>query len=86
MFGASSELASVVEFGFYCTSARLILGWVTVFGWENNFRVQPATIDQLSLLPSAGREMGTGQNEVMLCGWRVEAGWLIPYCGVARIR
>jgi len=24
---------------------------------------------QLSLLPSTGREMSTGQNVVMLCGW-----------------
>ena len=30
---------------------------------------------QLSLLPSAGREMSTGQRAVMLCGWGVEAGW-----------
>jgi len=36
---------------------------------------------QLSLLPSAGREMSVGQSAVMLCGWRVKAGWLelIPY-------
>jgi len=28
---------------------------------------------QLSLLPSAGREMITGQSAVMLCGWGVKA-------------
>lgn len=33
---------------------------------------------QLSLRPPAGREMSTGQNAVMLCGWGVNAGWLIP--------
>jgi len=34
---------------------------------------------QLSLLPSAGREMSTGQSEMILCGWGVKAGWLMPY-------
>jgi len=36
---------------------------------------------QLSLLPSAGREMSTGQSAAMLCrcGWGVKAGWLIPF-------
>jgi len=34
---------------------------------------------QLSLLPHAGREMSTGQSAVMLCGWVVKAGRLIPY-------
>jgi len=34
---------------------------------------------RLSLLPSAGREMSTGQSAVMLCGWGVKAGWLIPF-------
>jgi len=34
---------------------------------------------QLSLLPYAGREMSTaGQSAVMLCGWGVKSGWLIP--------
>jgi len=28
--------------------------------------------------PQAGGEMSTGQSAVMLCGWRVKAGWLIP--------
>jgi len=34
---------------------------------------------QLSLLPSAERETSTGQSAVMLCGWAVKAGWLIPF-------
>jgi len=34
--------------------------------------------DQVSLLPSVGWEMDTGQSMVMLCGWGVKAGWLIP--------
>jgi len=29
---------------------------------------------QLSLLPSAGRKISTGQSMVMLCGWAVKAG------------
>jgi len=32
---------------------------------------------QLSLLPSAGWEMSTGQMAVKLCGWEVEAGMWI---------
>ena len=32
---------------------------------------------QLSLLPTAGEKMSTGQSAVMLCGWGVEA-WFIP--------
>jgi len=34
---------------------------------------------QLSLLPSAGRDISTNQSAVMLYGWEVKAGWLIPY-------
>ena len=34
---------------------------------------------QLSLLPLAGREMSTVQRAMMLCGWGVKAGWLIPF-------
>jgi len=34
---------------------------------------------QLSLLPSFGRKMSTGQSAVMRCGWGVKAGWLIPF-------
>jgi len=36
---------------------------------------------QLNLLPSAGREMSTGQSAVMLCGWGGKAGCLIPSMG-----
>jgi len=35
--------------------------------------------DQLSLLPSVGQEMSTGQSAMMLCGWGVKAGWLIAF-------
>ena len=38
---------------------------------------------QLSLLPSVGRQMSTGQSAVTRCGWGVKAGWLIPFVWVA---
>jgi len=34
---------------------------------------------QLSLLPSVGREMSTGQIDVMLCGWGVKERRFIPF-------
>ena len=36
---------------------------------------------QLSLLPSAGREMSTSQSVVMLCSWGVKAGVVHSTCG-----
>ena len=36
---------------------------------------------QLSLLPSAGREMSTSQSAVMLCGWGVKASMVYSTCG-----
>ena len=44
--------------------ARLVLGWVTVFGRSYH----------LSRLPSVGRERSAGQSAMMLCGWGVKAG------------
>jgi len=38
----------------------------------------PSHPGQLSILLSAGWEMSTSQSRVMLCGWGVKAGWLIP--------
>ena len=36
---------------------------------------------QLSLLPSAGREMSTGQTAVKLCGWLIQTcGWQVKRC------
>jgi len=51
-------------------------GWVIIFGRANNLSISPSHPAQLSLL--TGREMSTGQNAVILCGWGVKAGWLIP--------
>jgi len=36
---------------------------------------------QLSLLPTAGEKMSTGQSAVMLCGWGVKAGIVHSTCG-----
>ena len=35
---------------------------------------------QLSLLPSAGWKMSTGQNAVMLCSWGVKVGMVHSAC------
>jgi len=40
----------------------------------NHLSISPSHPGQLSLQPSAGREMGTRQSAVMLCGWGVKAG------------
>ena len=34
----------------------------------NHLNISPSRLGQLSLLPSAGRELTTGQSAVMLCG------------------
>jgi len=52
---------------------------VTVFGRANHIGISPShLLGQLSILLYAGREMSSGQSAVMLCGWGVKAGWLIP--------
>jgi len=40
----------------------------------NHLSISPSHPGQVSLLPSAGREMSTSQSAVMLCGWAVKAG------------
>jgi len=40
--------------------SRLVLGWVTVFGRANDLGISHP--HQLSLLPSAGREVSIGQS------------------------
>jgi len=64
--------------------ARLVPGWVTVFGWANHLGSRYASYTtshpgQLSLLPSVGRAVSSGQSVVMPCGWGVKARWLISY-------
>jgi len=47
--------------------ARLVLGWVTVFGRQTtSVYNEPARL--------TGWEMSAGQSAVMLCGWGVKAG------------
>jgi len=61
--------------------ARLVVGWVTVFGRANHLSISPSHPGQLSLLPSVGREMSTSQSAVMLCDWGVKAGTAHSTCG-----
>jgi len=58
--------------------ARLVLGWVTVFGGQT---ASIFHLGQLSLLPPVGREVSTSQSAVMLCGWGVKAGMAHSTCG-----
>jgi len=51
------------------TIGRLLLGEVTVFdGHMTSPRNETSHPGQLSLLPSVGQKMSTGQNAVMRCG------------------
>jgi len=52
---------------------------VTGIERANHLSISLSHLGQLSLLPSTGREMSTGQSAVMFCGWGMNAGWLIPY-------
>ena len=61
--------------------ARLVLGWVTRLWRTNHLSISPSHPGQLSLLPSAGREMSTSQSAMMLCGWGVKAGMAHSTCG-----
>jgi len=46
-----------------------------ILGVDNRIRAgKPSHPGQLSLLPSAGREMSTSQSAMTLCCWRVKAG------------
>ena len=49
------------------------------------FSISPSYLSRLSLLPSLGREMSTGQSAVMLCGWGVKAGWFISRVVLGRL-
>jgi len=63
----------------YIRRARLILGWMTVFGRQTTSVFHQATQANSALL-SAGREMSTSQSAVMLCGWGVKAGMAHSTC------
>ena len=51
---------------FISRPPRLTLGWVTVFDRTNDLGISPSHLGQLSILPSAGREMSTGQCALRL--------------------
>jgi len=47
----------------------------TAYVVQKSYNPRPADKPgQLSLLPSVGWEMSTGQSAAMLCGWGVKAG------------
>jgi len=69
---------------FHSRPPRLVLGWVTVFGRANHLGILPSHLGprsiQLPTLRGTGNEYrATGQCAVTLCGWGLNAGWLIPY-------
>ena len=62
------------------TIGRSVLGWMTVLGRAYHLGMYITSHPcQLSLLPSVGREMSTGQSAIMRCGREVKAGRLIPF-------
>jgi len=67
------------------TLLLLVLSWVTVSGMPSWYITSITSyLGQLSFLPSAGFEMttGHGQNAVMFCGWKVNAGMAHSICGL----
>ena len=64
--------------------ARLVLGWVTVFGGHTTLVSLPRHLGQLSLLPSVGRENEYWPRAVTLCGWGGN-GRLWKWCGLSSI-
>jgi len=55
---------------------------VYAFRWESHRTHETrGNLGQLSLLPSAGREMSTSQSAVTLCGWGLKEGMVHFTCG-----
>jgi len=73
---------------FYTAAALLCFNWTVklTFPRLSNCAQQFCSIRRcfqlfqckLSVLPYARQGMSTGQSAVMLCGWEIKAGWLIP--------
>jgi len=76
--GAGAQTNTVDGREFNSWPPRNNTAWVTVFGRTNHLSISPSHSGQLNRLPSAGREMSTGQSALMLCGWGLKARWLIP--------
>jgi len=64
----------------YSTSARLVLGWVTICGRVNHIGLQPVTRANSAFYPQRDG-MSTSQNVVTLCCWEVKAGMFHSTCG-----
>ena len=64
--------------------ARLVLGWVTVFGGHATLVSLLSHLGQLSLLPSVGRENEYQPKAVTFCGWGGN-GRLWKWCGLPSI-
>ena len=77
--GYGIELHILSQVWFPAATANT--GWMTIFGWANLLSISPSHPGQLSLLPSAGREMSTNQSVVTLCGWVIKAGVAHSTCG-----
>jgi len=55
--------------------ARLALGWVTVFGRISHLQYATSRSGQLSLIPSAGRDVKYRPkcgDAVRMCGWQAK--------------
>jgi len=65
----------------YSTSGPVSTGTGDRLRRANHLSISPSHVGQLSLLPSAGREMSTGQSAVMLCSRGVKAGMVHSTCG-----
>ena len=66
------DVAMATIFGFLHNIMRCTLGdhlWA-----DKATSISPSQPDQLSLLPSLGREISTSQSEVTFCGPGVKAG------------
>ena len=62
--------------------ARLVLGWVTVFGGQTTSLFhQPTQANSASYPQREKNEYGTSQSAVTLCSWGVKAGMVHATCG-----
>jgi len=59
---------------FILRGTRWAVEWLAVFRSDKSPRYVTSRQGQLSLLPSAGRELSTGQSAGILWGWGVKAG------------
>jgi len=59
--------------------ARLVPGWPSSFGQITSVCNQPHRPIQPPTLCRTGNEYQVPTSWVMLCGWGVKAGWLVPY-------